>query len=233
MKFFSTIAQSITQLIYPNICAACGEELLGNEHLICVTCTQALPKTNFHLQHDNPVWQKFYGRVQIENATSLYYFNKNTLLQELLHALKYNGKQKIGVELGRRFAKEIVNCAWLKNVDYLIPVPISAKKIKQRGFNQSECIVEGLHQILNIPTDNTSIIRSKHTRSQTTMHINERIQNVKNAFAMQTKNLLENKHVILVDDVLTTGATLESCAQEILALTNTKVSILTLAYAIE
>ncbi len=233
MNMFSGFFKDILHLFYPALCEACEAELVGNEHLLCVSCWMMLPKTAFHLLRDNPVEQRFIGRVRIEHASSMYYFNKDTRVQSLLHALKYKNKSKIGIELGQRFGNEIRDCEWLKNVDMLIPIPLSKQKLKKRGYNQSERIAEGLSQSLHIPLDTQSVIRVKNTRSQTTMTVAERIENVNEAFAVADSASLRNKHVVLLDDVLTTGATLESCAREILKVPGVKVSLLTLACAIE
>ncbi len=233
MKFLSILTRDVLNLVYPSICEGCGAELVGNEHNICVACWRGIPKTKFHLQQNNPIEQRFFGRIPVEHASSFYYFNKDTHIQEVLHALKYKSKTKIGIELGQRFGNELKDCDWIKDIDMLIPIPLSKQKLKIRGYNQSECIAIGLSESLHIPVDTQSVIRTKNTKSQTTMTIAERIENVKDAFEVQQPVSFENKHVLLVDDVMTTGATLESCAREILKTPNTKISILTLAYAIE
>jgi ComF family protein len=233
MKLISGFVKDVMNLFYPAVCEACGAELVGNEHFICIACWALLPKTNFHLHQDNPVEMRFFGRVKVARASSMYYFNKDTRVQTLLHGLKYKNKSEIGVELGKRFGNELCDCNWIKEVDRLIPIPLSKQKLKQRGYNQSERIAAGLSQSLHISVDTQSVVRSRNTKSQTTMTVAERIENVRDAFAITDKSVLENKHIVLLDDVLTTGATLESCAREVLKVTGARVSILTLACAIE
>ncbi len=232
MNFLSQISHDIFNLVYPNICQACGDELVGNENMICITCWQTMPRTNFHLQQTNPVKEKLLERVPISNAISMYYFNKDTRIQNCLHAIKYGEKKEIGIELGKRYGNELTSSEWMNEIDVLIPIPLSKQKLKSRGYNQSEVIALGLNSELNIPLDIQSIIRRKNTQSQTTMTIAERLENVKDAFEIKNPSHIEGKHVLLIDDVFTTGATLSSCANEIFKVPNTKVSILTLAYAI-
>ena len=220
-------------LIYPSNCEACGDELLGNEKIICVSCWHLMPRTMYHLQANNPVVQKFTGRIPVQFGTSMYYFNKDTRVQHVLHALKYKNKKEVGIQLGQRVGNELINSPPVKDIDLIIPIPLSKQKLRKRGYNQSDCIASGMSERLHIPIDTTSVIRRKNTQSQTTMTVGERIDNVKNAFEVIQVNALVKKHILLLDDVLTTGATLESCAKEILKLPGTRISILTLACAIE
>jgi len=233
MMSLSRIFRDVLNLLYPTSCEGCGDELLGNEKWLCVSCWIAMPKTNFHLQSPNPVEQRFVGRIPIQHASSMYYFNKDTRIQEVLHALKYKNKKDIGIELGRRFGYELLACDWINEIDVIIPVPLSKQKLKLRGYNQSECIANGINEVLQIPIDTDAVLRRKNTSSQTSMTIAQRIENVKDAFEVANASSLIGKHILLVDDVLTTGSTLESCVREIVKVPDAKVSLLTLAYAIE
>jgi ComF family protein len=163
----------------------------------------------------------------------MYYFNKDTRLQSLLHALKYRNKPEIGFLLGQRLGRRLLKTDWIKDVDCLIPVPLSNAKLQKRGYNQSQSIADGLADVLQLPVDSKSICRIKNTLSQTTMSVADRVKNVKDAFGVKNPSGLANKHIILIDDVLTTGATLESCANQIMKETEVKISILTIAFAIE
>ncbi|MBK8144681.1 MAG: ComF family protein [Bacteroidetes bacterium] len=233
MTFLRECFTPIYHLFFPNNCQGCGQELLSNEKTICAACLSFMPKTKFHLMIHNPVEQTFFGRCSIEYATSMYYFNKDTCLQTLLHALKYQQKPEVGFLLGNLFAREIEDVGWLKDIDVIMPIPLSAKKCKARGYNQSECISHSLSAHLNIVHDTTSLIRTKHTESQTSKTRAERLSNMSNAFSVKNADAIAGKHILLVDDVITTGATLEECTHTILRVPNTKVSIATLAYAIE
>lgn len=223
----------LIQLIYPNLCVGCGDELLGNEKHLCIACWKALPKTGFHHQPMNPASEKFLGKIPFHHAGSMYYFTKDTRLQAILHALKYRGSVEVGIELGKRCAHELMKCPWIGEVDVLVPVPLSKQKMKKRGYNQSEAIARGMQSILAIPTDTTSFTRVVNTRSQTNLSVSERAENVKRAFAVSNDKALRDKHILLIDDVLTTGATLTACAKEILDKVEARISIFTLAYAID
>ncbi len=217
-------------LIFPRICPACGNLLLKNEKIICLKCFYDMPRTNFHLDKDNPVAQLFWGRVWIENATSLYSFQKRSRYQKLIHELKYNGRQEIGEEMGRIMGYELKNTLFASS-DLVIPVPLHKKKLKTRGYNQSECIARGLSEVLEIPIDVESVIRIHQSETQTRKSRYERWENVEGIFEVRERKNLLYKHVLLVDDVVTTGSTLEACATVILQVTGTKVSIATLAVA--
>ncbi|MBK7762364.1 MAG: ComF family protein [Bacteroidetes bacterium] len=227
------VSKDILHLFYPNVCVACHNELVGNEQTICTLCWHRLPLTHFHLQKNNPVEQRFFGRADIQHASSMYYFHKDSPLQSILHALKYKGNKKVGTILGKRCGQIASSFSWIKDIDVIIPIPLSKQKYKQRGYNQSEFLAQGFAEEIPIPLDTTSVIRAKNTISQTTLSITERMQNMKDAFTVIHPNELINKHILLIDDVMTTGATLEACAKAILQAQASKVSILTLAYAIE
>jgi ComF family protein len=218
-------------LIFPETCAACGEVLMKNERIICLSCNYHLPKTYFHLDQNNPVSLIFWGRIRIENATAYYYFNKASRFRHLIHELKYKGRQDIGIELGRIFGYEIMACKGFRHVDLVLPVPLHRKKYKKRGFNQSECIARGIAEVMGKPLDNSSVIRSVNSSTQTRKSRYERWLNVEGIFNIVDPLSLTGKHILLIDDVITTGATLESCATEILKVEGTRVSVAVLAMA--
>jgi ComF family protein len=233
MKNLLQIPSQLFHLFYPHVCESCGEELVGNEKIICIACWKDLPKTKFHLQVNNQLEQKFWGRIHVQCATSMYFFNKDSRIQHVLHALKYRNNTDLGIELGRRFGRELEKCNWIEEIDVIIPIPLSKQKEKLRGYNQSEFIAKGMSEILNIEVNTQAVARIKHTDTQTKKSRTERLENMQAAFEVMDSKYLENKHILLVDDVITTGATLESCAETILKVNKTKLSIATLAYAIE
>lgn len=219
------------QLFYPNICAACGEKLLNQEKVICTRCLVDLPRTNFHLEHDNPVSQLFWGRVNVQNATALFRFQKGSRFQDLLHLLKYNGRQDVGEELGRQLGFELKKSEIFNRVNVVIPVPLHPKREKKRGYNQAECIAKGIAESMGIEIQSRNLVRNVETQTQTKKSRIERWKNVDSIFEIKQPEKLNNMHILLVDDVVTTGATLEACAQAILKTEGTKVNIATLATA--
>lgn len=220
---------SFFELFYPRICAACDQVLVGNEDIFCTNCLTHLPETNYHLQEDNPVKRIFWGRIQLENATSYLFFEKGAIIQKSLHQLKYRGNKQVGFKLGKLFGYSLKNTSF-SNADIILPVPLHPAKKRKRGYNQSEEISRGLSEILKIPVDSTSVKRSYYQKSQTVKGRYDRWENVKNAFICKTPAKLEGKHILLVDDVVTTGATLEAMASVIQEIPNIKLSIATLAF---
>lgn len=220
------------KLIYPDNCPACGRILLENDNFLCTKCRFDLPLTNFHLEKDNIVEQIFWGRTTIERATSLLFFQKKSRYQKLIHQLKYKGKKEIGFELGVLLGSQLKKSDWIKNIDYIIPVPLHPKRQKKRGYNQSEWIGKGLEEQLGIPQITDCLVRTKHTETQTKKSKAERWENVSSIFTVQNESFITNKSILLIDDVLTTGATIESCAQTILnEKKGGKVYIATIGYA--
>jgi ComF family protein len=218
-------------LFFPNVCYACGEALIEQEEVVCTACYFKLPTTGFHMHQENIISQIFWGRVQIHSATSFLFFNKGGNVQRLMHALKYKGHKEVGVYLGRLFGQTLKESVLFNTADLIVPVPLHPKKQYRRGFNQSEVIAEGMQTSLNIPVSTNNLVRLLYTSSQTKKARYNRWENVKDVFKVKDANAFKGKHLILVDDVLTTGATLEACANPLLEIPNTKVSVATLAYA--
>ncbi|OFX88282.1 MAG: amidophosphoribosyltransferase [Bacteroidetes bacterium GWF2_33_16] len=217
-------------LFFPELCVVCSKHLFVQEKLICTKCLYHLPKTNFHNDIENPVAQLFWGRAKIEYATAFFYFNKGSQYQDLMHHFKYHGKKEIGFVMGRAFGLQLIESPF-KEIDIIIPVPLHPKKQKKRGYNQSDWIAMGLANSLKKDADTTTLVRSVSTATQTRKTRFERWQNVENIFKIIDPSKIEGKHILLVDDVVTTGSTLEACANAILEIKNTKVSIATLAVA--
>ncbi len=227
----SNLLSDFFQLFYPNTCASCGSKLITNEKVICTLCLADLPRTNFHNQQNNPVSQIFWGRVNIQNATALFRFQKESRFQELLHLLKYKGRQDVGFELGRQLGFDLKSSDYYKNIEIVIPVPLHPKRLHKRGYNQAECIANGIAESMGIEVQAKNIVRNVATQTQTKKTRIERWQNVESIFKLIEPKLLINKNVLLVDDVVTTGATLEACAQSIINTEGIKLSIAALATA--
>ena len=218
-------------LFYPEICAVCGQHLMQGEKVICIACLQNIPRTRLHLQKDNIIEQRFWGKVQLERATAFYYFTKKSNFQKILHQLKYKNNREVGVAMGKYAAVELIESEDFTNFDYLIPVPLHPKKQKKRGYNQALCIVEGLAEFLNGEIDTENLVRVVENPTQTKKSVYERWENTKGIFAVKDPQLFENKRILLVDDVLTTGSTLIACVEAIHEVCNAKVSVFTLAAA--
>lgn len=231
MKFFINIAQHLLNLVFPKNCCICKENLIGNEEEICTTCLYHIPRTNFHLQKDNVIEKRFWGKVNIERATAFFFFQKGSDYRELLHLLKYKGEQPIGVVLGKYAAADLLQSPDFSAVDFLVPVPLHRNKLKQRGYNQSECIAKGLSQVLNVPIDATNLFRVIENPTQTKKSVYERWENTNGIFDIHDQTIFEDKHILLIDDVLTTGSTLVACAEALQKTKNIKISIFTLATA--
>jgi ComF family protein len=225
------IIYDFINLIFPSACAACGNVLMNNERIICLSCNYNLPRTNFHFDPHNPVAVTFWGRIRIEHATAFYFFNKGSKFRHLIHELKYNGRKDIGIEMGRIFGYEIMQSDGFRSADIIIPVPLHIKKLKKRGFNQSECIARGISEAMNKPMDTHSVKRVVQSSTQTRKTRYERWLNVEGIFKVIDPAALTGKHILLVDDVITTGATLEACAAEILKIEGTKVSVAVMGVA--
>ena len=220
------------ELFFPRICLVCGNNLLNEEELVCLQCLHELPRTNFHMEERNPVAEIFYGRVQLEAATSFFFFSKGSPYQKLIHALKYKGIKETGILLGKHFAIDLEKSPLFASVDIICPVPLHPKKEKKRGYNQSEFIAHGIAGRMGKPVSTGNLARLIYTDSQTRKGRYERWENVEGIFGLNKPEEFESKHILLIDDVLTTGSTLEACASAILSATrNTKVSIATLGFA--
>lgn len=225
------IFSSTLHLFYPHICTGCGSDILGEDNRLCLKCIHDLPHTGFANIPGNPVEKHFWGRVPIAEAYSQFYFSKEFLIQHLIHQLKYKGDTKIGFYLGELMGKTILNSNRFTSIDALIPLPLYADKEHKRGYNQAAVICNGMSSVMNIPVINNAVIRKHATETQTRKHRTERWENVKGSFKVVKEDVLKNKHLLLVDDVVTTGATLEACGSVLLQVENVKLSIATLAYA--
>lgn len=218
-------------LFYPNLCQSCGNTLLTGESIICLQCRYEIPKTHFVSEKDNFVEHIFWGRVNLEHASAYYYFHKGSKFQDLIHNLKYKGAKEIGFELGKMYGQEMKNAPAYQNIDFVVPVPLHPKREKKRGYNQSDWIAKGISEVTGIAIDNKNLYRSVETETQTKKSRFERWQNVDNIFKIRDEKLFENKHILIVDDVVTTGSTFEACANAVLGVKGAKVSIGALAVA--
>jgi ComF family protein len=218
-------------LFFPKTCPACGYNLFSNEKVICSKCLYKLPKTNFHKDRDNPVSKVFWGRVNLESATAMYFYRKGGKVQHLIHQLKYKGYREIGVFLGELYGSQLVGSDSFKDIELIIPIPLHRKKLLKRGFNQSETFANGLAKTMHIDVDTTSVVRTVATSTQTRKSRYKRWENVNEIFELKNPEKLAGKHILVVDDVITTGATMEACVQVILQAPGVKVSVASIGFA--
>ncbi|MFN3556609.1 MAG: ComF family protein [Bacteroidales bacterium] len=219
-------------LFYPRLCYACNVALISNEECICSFCSHQLPETQLHQERENKFTQIFWGRVDIETATALFYFQKGGKVQKLMHQLKYKGKTDVGNYLGRMLGHRIRQNPLWDPVEMIVPVPMHPRKQHQRGYNQSEVIARGISQVTGKPLITHQLIKTEKTQTQTRKARFNRWKNVETVFRVKDENVFRSKNVLLVDDVITTGSTLEACAQQLKAIKGTRVWMATLAMTI-
>ncbi|HEY4196382.1 MAG TPA: phosphoribosyltransferase family protein [Mucilaginibacter sp.] len=231
MKLQAGYLADFVSLLFPELCQACGESLVAGEDLLCLDCRYNLPYTDFHLKPDNMVAQQFWGKINLEAAYALCYFTKGGKMQHLMHQFKYKGIQKIGDLLGNIAGDQLDKNPIFNTVDIIIPVPLHKSRLRKRGYNQSVCFANGLAERLNVPVDEDNLVRIRATDTQTHRSRFSRFENMQQVFALTNPATLINKHVLLVDDVVTTGSTLEACGTELLKVEGLKLSIATIACA--
>lgn len=226
-----SFTDDLISLFYPRLCAGCSIPLVTGEEVLCLNCLADLPRTNYHLYQENPVFQIFIGRVNITLATSFCRFDKGGRMQHILHQLKYKGNCEVGHKMGKLFGFDLLQCDLYKDIDALIPVPLHPGKEKKRGYNQSFEICKGLSESMDRPLLSGNLVRIVDTTSQTLKGRFERWENVSGIFKVNNGASFTGKHLLLVDDVVTTGATLEACCEPLLKIPEVRVSIATVACA--
>lgn len=219
-------------LLYPQTCEACQKPLVEGEQLLCTHCLYEMPLTSFWKLTDNPAAKLFWGKVELEQASSFFYYAKNSRYRRLVHKLKYEGRKDVGVYLGKLYGGYLAKSPLYNSVDAIAPLPLHAKRLAKRGYNQSEKIAQGIATAMQKPILLNTLHRNVYTETQTNKSRLERWTNVAAAFGVTRPELLANKHILLVDDILTTGATLEACANAMLQASHCKISVATLAYAV-
>lgn len=223
------ILDDVLSLVFPRLCMLCNAQVQKGDQL-CLSCETGLPKTDYHTLRENPITEKFYGRVKVEFGAAFYLFGVGNKTKELIHHLKYKNKPQLGYYMGLMYADALQKSDVFPAIDAIIPVPLHPIKLHQRGYNQSERIGKGLSDHLGIPLDTTSLLRKEYTETQTRKSRITRMENVKSAFKLHRADQLKGKHILIVDDVLTTGATIEACALTLLnSVPDLKISVLTMA----
>ncbi|SHM41543.1 ComF family protein [Chitinophaga sp. CF418] len=221
---------SLLDLLYPHTCDGCGIDLTHTEKVLCLRCQRRLPLTGYQHLPDNPVEKIFWGRVNIRHAMAAYYYRKSSLLQQLIYQFKYNQREDIATHLGQQMGNILLQSRWLYEINSIIPVPIHPTKLQQRGYNQAILLANGIATVTGKPVMEEILFRNNYSPSQTNKGRLLRWQNVSGVFSIRPGNYLKDQHILLIDDVLTTGATLEACSN-LLVGAGAVVSICTLAFA--
>jgi ComF family protein len=223
--------QSIINLFFPKVCSGCNSFLLTNENVICTICRHDIPLTNHHLIVDNDAFKKFYGRIPVLHASALFYFHKKGIVQQLIHNLKYKGHEEIGTILGEWYAEDLKTSELLKTVDQIIPVPLHRRKLKERGYNQVTAFGEALSISLNLDYNNSILVRNIYSKTQSKKNLLGRTEGIETIFDVSFTEKDHNKHFLLIDDVITTGSTLEACSRALMKIPGARISIVCMAMA--
>lgn len=221
----------ILDFISPRLCVVCGQRLVPTERSLCSVCLFHLPRTDFHQKPlDNPMAQLFWGLAPIEKAAALFYYHPHSETAQLVYRLKYNNRPDIGEDIGRVMANELQATDFFSDIDVLLPVPLASKRLRQRGYNQSEQLAKGISDITHLPIVTKALRRKHFQQSQTTLNRWQRQENVEDTFWLKDGSQLQDKHVLLIDDICTTGATLISCANTLKDIEGIRISVLTLGF---
>lgn len=219
-------------MFYPRICPGCGVALHKHEDYICMYCTLKLPRTGFHPEGPGALEKVFYGRFPIEQAKAFMFFRKKGIAQRLMHDLKYKGNKDIGYHLGVLFAKDLLHHSSFRKPEIAVSVPLHESKLRKRGFNQSSEIAKGFAETLDIPFRPDILSRPRHAETQTRKRRFERWENAASVYSVSKPEELQNRHVAIIDDVITTGATIEACANQMLAAPGLRLSVFSLCLTI-
>jgi ComF family protein len=232
-SFVKEIMTDFVSLFYPRYCFACNEGLAKGEETICSRCMLELPRTHYHLDRQNALYKRLEGRIPLQYAVALFIFRKGGKVQHLLHSLKYNNHPEIGRTLGEVYGDELRQANFSQQFDIILPVPLHVSRIRKRGYNQSEEFAKGLSISMNVPTSGETLERIVKTETQTRKTKLKRWENVSEVFEVKKPDLVSKARILLVDDVITTGATIESCATILLKEGCSTVSVASIAYAAE
>lgn len=221
--------EGLLNLFFPKSCPGCHSFLLSDEIVICTSCRHEIPLTNHHKTINNETFQKFYGKLPVEFASSLFYFHKKGIVQEMIHKLKYKGHEEIGETIGNWYAEDLKLLEHFATIDLIIPVPLHKKKFRERGYNQVTKFGEALSKGLEIPYNDGILVRNVYSKTQTRKNLLGRTAVIENIFDVAFSETHHNKHFLLIDDVITTGSTLEACGRALLKIPGAKISIVSMA----
>lgn len=227
-----TCTSDFLSLFYPRLCNGCKRALIQDEECLCSFCRFGLPFTRFHNDRENAMTRVFWGRVDIETATALFYFQKGGTVQHLIHNFKYKGKTEIGIYLGRMLGRQLKEHPLWEPIDEIVPVPLHENKQHKRGFNQSEVFGRGIRESFGKPLHPNNLVRVTKTETQTRKSRFKRWENVETVFRVNNPEAFRGKNILLTDDVITTGSTLEACAQQLKAIKGVRVWVATIAMSV-
>lgn len=225
------IITSLLNLVFPRLCIMCNSETPNEGQNFCIDCLINMPHTNHFKRKDNLAARKFWGRFPFEDAGSVLNFYSYSDVRWMIHRLKYEGRKDIGYVLGLLAGKRILASSFYNDIDIIVPIPIHPNKRAKRGYNQAAYFGKGVSEILGLTMRENVIVKSIYTKSQTKMGRIERIKNVFDSFEIKDKNGIQGRHILIVDDVLTTGATIEACARKLMEANNIKISVMTACIA--
>lgn len=226
-----SLLSDLWALFFPQCCLLCGKPLLKGEEHVCFRCLSVLPRTNMFQGQDNAMARSLWGKLPLERAGAFLFYTKGGDVRRLLVELKYHGHAALGEFLGRWMASEVVSSGFFREIDCIVPVPLHPRRQKERGYNQSEMLAEGISSVTGIPVSCHLLSRSRYTESQTRRGNYERWMNMEEVFECPSPEVLAGKHILLVDDVMTTGATLVACADALSQVSGLRISVFTLALA--
>ena len=218
-------------LVFPNYCISCHDSLNRNENHICTTCRFTMPITNYHLHKENSLAQRFWGRIHLNHAFAYLKYIKYGRVQKIIHHLKYKGLEEVGEMMGNWYAAELRKEGFHDHFDLILPVPLHHSRLKTRGYNQSDSFAKGMAEVLELPWSATTLTRNVASTTQTKKKRFDRWNNVKDIFSVRQPDHVEGKRILLVDDVITTGATIEACATQLLESKCSHVSVAAIATA--
>ena len=221
--------KNLINLFFPPVCAGCENLLITYENVICTACRHKIPLTNHHLTPENEAFKKFYGRLPLEFAAALCYFHKKGIVQEMIHKLKYKGQEEVGAALGHWYAADLLPIARSQQIDIIIPVPLHERRLRERGYNQVTAFGQALSKGLAIPYEDKVLVRNVYSKTQTKKNLLARSMSDREVFDVAFSEAMHDKHFLLIDDVITTGATLEACGRALLKIPGAKISIVCIA----
>lgn len=230
-RYISHVGNALVHLLFPHVCQSCGTDLLSRDHQLCLRCLNSLPETRFHMHAANPVEKLLWGRLPVVAATAQYYFTKESMMQRLMHEIKYKGNRELARYMGELMGEAILNTHRFTDIDALVPLPLHPLKEKRRGYNQSDLLCRGMASVMRLPLLEHAVVRCENTESQTRKSRVDRWTNMEGKFALAEASTLAGKHILLVDDVITTGATLEACGRELLKANGLRLSLATLCFS--